>query len=204
MNAFKVATTKKLFISLIVACLVIGVGIVSFVQYEKSVANSKLNSAADLSNASGSTLKVGTASSQQNISEQASNTENTDNAVVGNSSPQTRGATTAASKPYAAGVCTETPIPYKTVYETNPYLANGTQRVRQEGKDGYRSTCTPDSNGKQVLAGYTYPGYDKIIETGTYVAPPASTYQPPRNYTQCNQFSGTGAYQACIDAVNSQ
>jgi hypothetical protein len=121
-------------------------------------------------------------------------------------SPTSNGSSSAQvqnTKQYVSGVCSQTPVAYKTRSENNPYLPQGQQKVRQEGVNGYTTSCTPDSNGK-VVQGYTYPGYDKIIEVGTYVAPNNTSNPPAKNYSQCNQYSGTGAYQACIDAINAQ
>ncbi len=124
---------------------------------------------------------------------------------IGNSNGSTTNGTAQAqnTKHYSSGECSQTPTPYKTRYENNPYLPQGQQKVRQEGVNGYTTSCTPDSNGK-VIQGYSYPGYDKIIEVGTYVAPNSTSNPPVKNYSQCNQYAGTGAYQACIDAINAQ
>lgn len=123
--------------------------------------------------------------------------ENTEQPTVNNTVQQQ------PAKQYMSGVCSQKPISYKTRYEDNANLPQGQKNVHQEGVDGYTSTCTPDSNGN-VIQGYTYPGYDKIIEVGTYVAPAHSYTPPPKNYSRCNQFSGSGAYQACINAINAQ
>lgn len=189
---------NKLALLLISAFLVLGIGGIAYAQYDNLLVKPNDKSTFGTSPTSGNTLEVGTA--DQQLAQPVADT-----ATLGSPNDTTSNSSQAPStnKAYSAGICTETPIRYTTKYEDNPYLPIGQQKVRQEGKDGYRSTCTPNSDGKQILQGYTYPGYDKIIENGTYVAP-TSTYQPPKNYSQCNQFSGTGAYQACIDAVNRQ
>lgn len=108
---------------------------------------------------------------------------------------------TPQQKPYVASVCTKTTIPYTTEYVNDPSMYEGSTYESGMGWDGYKETCTTDSNGYKP-ADYTSPPYNKKIYIGTKPKP-VPTPQP-KNYSICNQFLGSGAYQACIDAINSQ
>lgn len=104
-------------------------------------------------------------------------------------------------KPYTASKCSKTVIPYQTEYINDPDMYVGTTFESGMGWDGYKETCTADSNGYKPTD-YTSPPYNKKIYIGTKPKP-ATTPSTP-NYSVCNQFVGTGAYEACIRAINSQ
>lgn len=109
---------------------------------------------------------------------------------------------TPQQKPYIASVCTKTTIPYTTEYVNDPNMYEGSTYEGGMGWDGYKETCTADSTGYKP-ADYTSPPYNKKIYVGTKPKPNYSSSQP-KDYSRCNQFLGTGAYQACVDAINRQ
>jgi len=108
---------------------------------------------------------------------------------------------TPQQKPYVASVCTKTTIPYTTEYVNDPNMYEGSTYESGMGWDGYKETCTADSTGYKP-ADYTSPPYNKKIYVGTKPKPNYSSQ--PKDYSRCNQFLGTGAYQACVDAINRQ
>lgn len=109
---------------------------------------------------------------------------------------------TPQNKPYVASVCTKTTLPYKTEYVNDPEMYEGSTYDSGLGWDGYKETCTADSTGYKP-PDYTSPPYNRKIYVGTKPKPNYGSSQP-KDYSRCNQFLGTGAYQACIDAINSQ
>jgi hypothetical protein len=110
---------------------------------------------------------------------------------------------------YRMPVCTYRSIQYKTVYQNASWLDAGkTQEF--SGMNGQEKICNPADGGAPVIS-TVYPPYDKKVYVGTYVNPTSATVPaytpaptPPKNYSVCNQFSGTGAYEQCIYAVSQQ
>jgi uncharacterized protein YkwD len=70
------------------------------------------------------------------------------------------------TKPYVAPVCSKKVIPYKTSYEEASWIEKG-KTEEWGGEDGYKQSCTSDSEGYKPLD-FTYPPYDKTIYKGTY------------------------------------
>ncbi|WP_275590294.1 E domain-containing protein [Mammaliicoccus sp. P-M59] len=78
-------------------------------------------------------------------------------------------------------IVTKEPIPYETTREFNPDLPPGTERVKQPGKDGEKTTTTPTTKnpltGEKVGEGdpvteITTPPTNEIIEYGGEEVPP--------------------------------
>jgi len=111
-------------------------------------------------------------------------------------------------KPYSAPVCTDTPIPYKTIYLSDPNRNVG-DTYTSPGRDGYVKHCTPDSNGIW-LPDWTVQPFNATIYVG---AKPVSQPATPL-YTQaqalsiaqnnCAPYSNTSAYQPCVSAYLHQ
>ena len=99
---------------------------------------------------------------------------------------------------YVASVCTKKPLPRGTDYVEVDYMYVGDTK-RYEGWDGYIESCTADSNGYKP-ADYTSQPHNDTVYVGVGVRPVYSTTPP--NYSSCNQFSGTSAEFACIQAIN--
>lgn len=104
-------------------------------------------------------------------------------------------------EPYVAPVCTKTVIPYETIYIDADYLYVGDTMETGLGIDGYTETCTASSSGYKP-PDYTSQPFDKTVYRGTKPLQSTSSSLTTPNYSQCSQFIGTGAYQACIDALN--
>jgi hypothetical protein len=108
---------------------------------------------------------------------------------------------------YKAPICTYRNIPYKTVYQNASWIDAGkTQEF--SGMNGQEKICNPATGGAPTVT-TVYAPYDKKIYVGTYVKPTYSTVTPtytpaPKNYSICNQFSGSSAFEQCVYAVSQQ
>jgi hypothetical protein len=108
---------------------------------------------------------------------------------------------------YQAPICTYRSIPYKTVYQNASWIDAGkTQEF--SGMNGQEKICNPANGGAPTIT-TVYAPYDKKIYVGTYVKPTYSTVTPtynpaPKNYSICNQFSGSSAFEQCVYAVSQQ
>lgn len=89
-------------------------------------------------------------------------------------------------------------------YKNDPNMYTYEQRVDQ-GRNGKERICyTNGQKSSQVI--------EAMISQVTYTGSktPSNPYSPANpnpqkpDYSQCNQFAGTGAYQACVDAINGR
>lgn len=138
-----------------------------------------------------------------NTPENTTNPESSKRDTSTASTPASRGTqnsknATSVTSGYTPGKCTDTVIPYKTSYKYNPQLPPSYRKVLYAGVNGTSHSCTPDSNGHN--SSWTTQPYDQVVEVGTYTAPAPK----PKDYSICNQFADSGAYQQCIDAINRQ
>lgn len=114
---------------------------------------------------------------------------------------------------FVPGVCKRTTIPHQTVYENTETLYVGQTQVAYSGTDGWRQTCTANSNGYKP-DDVVFDGMPTKILVGTKPIPPPQPPAPSYSYdyamnvarNRCSpiaQGSGTGssAYQVCISTV---
>lgn len=118
--------------------------------------------------------------------------------LINNASTPTSTPASQASniKPFVAGVCTRTTIPYQTVYEDVSYMYVGETR-EYGGWDGYKETCTADSYG-YTTPDHTSPPHDKTVYRGTKQRSSGSGYTPPSTSTSPSPScvpDGQGGYQ---------
>lgn len=99
---------------------------------------------------------------------------------------------------YIASICTKKSIPRGIDYVEVDYMYVG-ETKKYEGWDGYIESCSADSNGYKP-ADYISQPYNDTVYVGVGVRPASSATTP--DYSVCNQFSGTGAEFACIQAIN--
>lgn len=83
----------------------------------------------------------------------------------------------AKPKPYVAGVCTKTVIPYKTIYKDASWLDVGKTEKGFGGMDGYVEKCTAASTG-YIAPDYTWKPVDLTVWVGTRQPTPTSTPEP--------------------------
>lgn len=100
--------------------------------------------------------------------------------------------------------CSEFTIYMKYESKNDPSLFTNENRT-VAGRNGSERICY--KNGVKVSSEILISMVPQTTYYGT--KSPANPYSSPNspsqpNYSQCNQFLGTGAYQACIDAVNRQ
>lgn len=130
----------------------------------------------------------------------------------GSPSPQTQSPGTLntgnKSSAYKASVCTKTVLPYTTEYRDSATMAVGQTQVLFSGKNGYKNTCTPDSNGYKPQDS-TLPPIPAVVwvgtKTTTTVTNPPRTYEQAANYCATHGVPGnSSAWQQCINAYLSQ
>jgi hypothetical protein len=98
------------------------------------------------------------------------------------------------SSNYIPPICTKTAIPYSTSYQNASYMNVG-QTFSSGGTNGWKETCTADSDGFKPTD-ITIPPVNQIIYVGTRqpatLPPPTTT--PPPNYV---------ARDKCVSDYNS-
>jgi hypothetical protein len=117
----------------------------------------------------------------------------------------------AGNTPYIAPVCTKVTLPAQVEYIDVDWLFVGEVKT-YPGGDGWKTTCTPDSNG--YVPQYTdYAGYPTKVYRGTkqVQSNPSYSYSYALSTAQgqCSPIalasgSGSSAYQQCISAVLTQ
>lgn len=101
--------------------------------------------------------------------------------------------------PQDSTLCLPETLYYRSVYEKSADLDYGQSQVIP-GQNGSGEVCYPPTG--PVTHRIITPAVDERRIEGTRGAPTYS--QPSPNYSRCQSFQGTGAYQACIDAVDRE
>lgn len=113
------------------------------------------------------------------------------------------GASTGAIKPYIAGVCTRTPIPYETIYTNTYTLPKGQSEVHSPGKAGYTNTCTADSQG-HTWSDLPVPSVPEVIYVGVAnpTTPPSGgiSYQEAQSSCLALGTGDSSAFEQCMHA----
>ena len=109
-------------------------------------------------------------------------------------------AVASVATPYPKDVCVDTPVAYKTTYESVNYLKPG-ETTTYGGIDGKSTTCT---GGGLRPTTYQLNPVDKVIRVGIAAPTPTSPTDNriPLQQAQmnCARFNGSSAYVVCMNS----